>query len=61
MVVDVNILLCVPDLKTNLPDRAINGVGGEGLAAHEIDEDRDVEGEGISQLLHAFTYDWRKC
>lgn len=37
--------------KTNVPERGVNGISGEGLAVHEIEEDKDMEGEGIYYLL----------
>ncbi len=32
-------------------DLAVNGVdSGEGLSRHEMDEDKEIDGEGIEQL-----------
>ena len=33
--------------KTNVPERGVNGISGEGLLVHETEEDKDMEGEGM--------------
>jgi len=47
-----------PDLKskTNVPERGINGISGEGLLVHETEEDKDMEGEGMHYLYCLLFY-----
>lgn len=51
----VNYMVCNVDQKINKAEQELNGVDGEGtVVMHEIDEEKDAEGNGLLSFFSSF-------